>query len=252
MRVVIRAALAVLLLVSLLLPRAAAAGPDPVQLLKKSDEVRLPASDYTLLARVTSYTPGREPTTGIYQVMAKGKETSLIKTLAPPSDKGRLLLLRDNNLWAYLPTVSKPVGISLRERLIGDVANADIVRASFSGDYTPVVKSTQTIDGKPTAILELTAKDGHVAYAKVMLWVDTQQFRPSRAEFYGLSGRLLKTCTYERYAELAGGLRPTRTVMIDPLRKDQYSVIDYSKMEAKALPEKYFTDDYIQQLSVRQ
>ena len=230
---------------------AAPAAPDAQKLLQKSDEIRMPSGDYTLLARVTSHKPGKEPTVGIYEVMAKGKDKSVIKTIAPPADKGRLLLLRDINLWAYLPNISKPIRISLRERLIGDVANADIARANFAGDYTAVIARTEIVEKTATAVLDLTARNGQVAYAKVRLWVASSTGQPAKAEFYGLSGRLLKSCKYERLAQLGGRMRPSRIIMSDPLKKGQFSLIEYAKMEPKTLPEKYFTDDYMKKLSVR-
>lgn len=230
---------------------SAFAETSPEEILRKSDEIRLPSKDYTMLARVTSSKPGAEPKIGIYEVMSKGKERSVIKTLAPPTDKDRILLMREDNLWAYLPNISKPLRISLRDRLLGEVANADIARANFFGDYTATVSGSEKIAGAVYSVLDLTAKTNSVTYAKVKLWVEATSFKPLKAEFFGVSGRILKSCTYERYASLGGRSRPTRIVMNDPLIKGQHSIIEYAKMELKPLPDKYFTDDYMKKLSAK-
>jgi len=223
----------------------------PVEILQKSDEIRLPSKDYTMLARVTSSKPNSEAKIGIYEVMSKGRERSVIKTLAPATDKDRILLMREENLWAYLPNVSKPLRISLRDRLLGEVANADIARANFSGDYKPSIAGKEKIGGKNYILLDLEAKSDRVTYAKVKLWVEETTSNPLKAEFFGVSGRILKSCTYERYATLGGRSRPTRIVMNDPIIKGQNSVIEYAKMELKPLPDKYFTDDYMKKLAAK-
>jgi hypothetical protein len=59
---------------------------------------------------------------------------------------------------------------------------------------------------------------------------------------------LLKTARYENYQMLLGKQRPTRLVMEDALRKDEQSVLDYSDMKLRDLPDKIFTKDYLKKL----
>ncbi len=61
--------------------------------------------------------------------------------------------------------------------------------------------------------------------------------RPLKAEFYALSGRLLKTARYEEFSEMAGAMRPTRLVMEDALKKGEVSVLTYENMNVRDLPE---------------
>lgn len=228
----------------------AAASLSAEQILLKADEVRNPQLDYTVMVRVTSVKPGRHTNTATYEVMIKGKNRTVIKTIFPPVDQGRVLLMLDNDLWAYLPTVSKPLRISLRERLIGEVANGDIARVNFAGDYNPEVIRTEQIGQAHYYVLNLTAKTEEVTYCRVVLWVERNSFAPFKAEFYALSGKLLKTCSYEGYTQLAGRLRPSMLVMYDPLLKGQQSTIEYGTMAVRELPEKYFTKDYMKKLNL--
>ncbi len=226
-------------------PRGAAAELTAQDILTQTDEVRNPQLDYTTTVTVTSLRAARAPRSAAYEVLIKGRRDAVIKTVSPAIDQGRVLLMHDNDLWAFLPTVSKPLRVSLRERLIGEVANGDLARANFSGDYTPEIAEMQTIDRQTYFVLNLTATSGEVTYARVVLWVDAATFFPHHAEFYAVSGRLLKTCTYQRYRELGGRLRPTQLVMKDALATSQYSVLEYDHMEIKELPDKLFTKDYM-------
>lgn len=229
-------------------PAAAAEVPPAFsaeEILLKSDEVRYPQLDYTVHVTITSTKPRAKERTSTYEVLVKGREHAVVKTLTPRADKGRVLLMRGHDLWAYLPTVSKPLRISLRERLIGDVANGDVARANFSGDYTPAILRQETVAGQVYDVLELIATRPDVTYGKVLLWVERNTRHPLKAEFYAISGRLLKTCLYGQYKEIAGRLRPTQLIMRDATVAGQYSTMTYERMTVEPLPDKYFTKDYM-------
>ena len=47
---------------------------------------------------------------------------------------------------------------------------------------------------------------------------------------------------------MSGRVRPTRLVMEDALRQGEHSVLDYSGMRLRELPDKVFTKDYLKRL----
>jgi outer membrane lipoprotein-sorting protein len=169
-------------------------------------------------------------------------------TLQPAAERGQILLMRGRDLWLFLPDVSQPVRLSLAQRLTGQVANGDIARANFTGDYTPRLLGTEKIDGEAYYVLDLTAVDRSVTYQRVKYWVKQSNYFPFKAEFYSLSDRLLKTCTYDNPRQLGGRIRPTRLVMVDALRSESRSEMEYSDMKARELPDKIFTKDYLKKL----
>ena len=138
--------------------------------------------------------------------------------------------------------------LSLAQRLTGQVANGDLARANFAGDYVPKLVRTERIDGEEHYVLELTAVDRTVPYHRVLYWVRQKTNAPHKAEFYSLSDRLLKTARYEGYQQLAGRLRPSKLVLQDALRKGEESVLVYSGMVLRDLPDKIFTRDYLKRL----
>jgi outer membrane lipoprotein-sorting protein len=238
----------ILLSLLLPLPQVLGADPSPESILNQADEVRNPQSDYTVDVTVTSVKPGKDPKTAKYEVMIKGKTKTVIKTIAPAVDRGTSMLMVDYDFWVFLPTISKPLRISLQQRLLGEVANGDIARVNFSGDYSPKLLKTENIKNIDYYVLELTAKDERVTYHRVILWVQKDNFHPFKAEFYAVSGRILKTASYEDYRQIAGRLRPTRLVLNDPLVRGQQSIIEYSNVVAAALPDKYFTQQHLKKL----
>jgi hypothetical protein len=97
-------------------------------------------------------------------------------------------------------------------------------------------------------VLELTAVDRSVTYQRVLYWVREANSAPYKAEFYSLSNRLLKTCTYGKYENILGKPRPTQLAMQDALHAGEQSVMNYSGMKLRDLPDKVFTKDYLKKL----
>ena len=144
--------------------------------------------------------------------------------------------------------MSQPVRLSLAQRLTGQVANGDIARANFAGDYSATVVGTELLDGEKMHVLELTAVDRSVTYQRVRYWLRERNGWPHKAEFYSLSNRLLKTCQYGGFREIGGKVRPTRLIMTDALKQDDVSVMEYSGIRPRDLPDKIFTKEYLKKL----
>ena len=183
-----------------------------------------------------------------YRVLSKGNDNTVVMITEPASERGQILLMKGHELWVFLPSISQPVRLSLAQRLTGQVANGDLARANFAGDYHPKLIRTEMIDGERYNVLELVAVDRSVTYQRVLYWVRESDSAPRKAEFYSLSNRLLKSCSYERYEKILGRLRPMRLVMEDPQRGGERSVLDYSAMKLRDLPDKMFTKDYLKRL----
>lgn len=218
------------------------------EILQKADQIRFPREGFQVDISVQSLAPERDPEMRKYRVLSKGNENTIVMITEPASERGQIMLMKGRDLWIYLPNVSQPVRLALAQRLTGQVANGDLARSNFTGDYTPKLLRTETIDGDKYHVLELTAVDRSVTYHRVVYWVKASNSWPHRAEFYSLSNRLLKTCRYEDFKKLLGTMRPTRLVMEDALRKGEESVLEYSEMKLRDLPDRVFTKDYLNRL----
>ncbi|TXH28079.1 MAG: outer membrane lipoprotein-sorting protein [Elusimicrobia bacterium] len=218
----------------------------PDRVVALADAVRNPQADYRVTAVVSDYAArAPKPRRAGYHVWVRGREKSVVRTAFPAVERGKSLLMLAKNLWIIIPGTSQPIRVSFQQRLIGEVANGDLSRANFSGDYTAVF---QEITPKYYRLL-LTAKTDDVTYNKIILWVERTKCNPLRAAFYSVSGRLLKTVKYEAYAPLGGRLRPTRHVIESATVKGQKSVIEFADMKVGPVDEKYFNKNYLRQLS---
>lgn len=217
-------------------------------ILQKADEIRFPTQGFEVGVLIRNFEGQEAKDAREYKVLSKGNDNTIVMTLQPAAERGQILLMRGRDLWMFLPDVSQPVRLSLAQRLTGLVANGDIARANFAGDYTPRLIGTEKIGDQEYYVLDLTAVDRTVTYQRVKYWVRQGTYFPLKAEFYSLSERLLKTCTYENLRQLGGRVRPARLVMVDALRSESRSEMDYEEMKTRELPDKVFTKEYLKKL----
>lgn len=219
-----------------------------MEILKAADQIRFPSEGFQVDIAITSRRADQTTEARKYQVLSKGNDKTVVSVLEPASERGQTILMSGRELWVFLPSVSQPVRLSLAQRLTGQVANGDLARANFSGDYTPKLLRTEAIEGENHHVLELNAVDRGVTYQRVLYWVKQKNSYPYKAEFYSVSGRLLKSCKYENFKTMAGKIRPTRLVMDDALRAGEQSILEYDAMKLRDLPDKMFTKDYLKKL----
>ena len=221
---------------------------DAAAIVQKADEVRFPSEAFE--AGVTIETAGTNDATDTrkYRILSKGNENTIVMVTEPASERGQIMLMKGHDLWVFLPHVSQPVRLSLSQRLTGQVANGDLARANFAGDYDAKLLRSEVVDGETMYVLELVARERNVTYHKVLYWVRKSNNWPYKAEFYSLSDRLLKTALYDQFKEIAGRVRPTRLIMQDALRKDEQSTLLYTDIRPRDLPDRMFTKDYLKRL----
>jgi len=226
------------------------AGEDDLakSIVEKADHVRFPAESFEVMVTISTKGVDEPVEERKYRVFAKGHENTAVMTTEPASERGQILLMKGHDLWLFVPKVSQAVRLSLAQRLTGQVANGDLARANFAGDYTAKLLRTEKIDNESVYVLELTAEDRSVTYHRVVYWVGRSTYRPHKAEFYSLSDRLLKTCLFGNYKMMAGRQRPTRLVMQNALTENEESVLEYSDMRLRDLPDRLFTKDYLKRL----
>ncbi len=217
-------------------------------IVENADRIRFPAEGFQVDVSITTTGGGEAAEVRKYRVLSKGNTNSVVMVTEPASERGQILLMKNRDLWVFMPEVSQPIRLSLSQRLTGQVANGDLARANFAADYNPKLLRKEKIGNEDYYVLELTGVDRSVTYQRVLYWVREKDSWPYRAEFYSLSNRLLKTCRYENFKLMEGKKRPTRLVMEDALRGGEQSVLEYGGMKLRDLPDKVFTKDYLKKL----
>ena len=240
-----RLALALTLLLSL---AASAQADQAADIVREADLGRRPGESFVWKITITSYEAKKSPSVDGFEVFIKGTGRSFIKFIAPPRNVGRSLLALDRDLWIYLPDAGKPVRIPFSNRLVGQVANGDIARTDYAGDYNAALIGEESVGGVVCHLLDLKAKTKEVTYAAIKYWVSKERRLPVKAEFYAGTGTLLKSGLFDNYKEIAGHLLVTRLTLVDAIRKDKKSVLDYGEISIRDLPEKYFNKNYMKML----
>jgi outer membrane lipoprotein-sorting protein len=213
--------------------------PDADALLKRSDAYRNGWPSYVLNVKITSYEQGKSDEERLYQVSQKGTDKSYVEFMSP-RDKGRHMLMLGDDMWIYLPDTSRPIRITPLERLSGDASNGDVARTNYAIDYSPVYVRTEKVGAEECHVLELTAKRKGATYHRILFWVRVQDARPVRAEFYLTSGKHIKSATFDEYLSVGGTAQLRRMTLYDEIRHNSHSVLEYSGIAPRALPDKLF------------
>ncbi|MBI1859844.1 MAG: outer membrane lipoprotein-sorting protein [Deltaproteobacteria bacterium] len=219
-----------------------AAGPSGDDLVKRADEARFPSGAVSFSVKVTDKTESSEKET-LYRVDTKDGDLSLVTTQAPPRLKGRKLLMRENDLWLYLPSIERPTRVSAQQRLTGEVANGDIAHTAFARDYSAEVKGISVIDKELCFELLLTARNKGVTYHSIRYWIQKRNNYPVKAEFYALSGKALKTGVYSHFQPVLGRPRMTQLVITDALKPTHQSILLYSDFKTESFDDRHFSKD---------
>jgi outer membrane lipoprotein-sorting protein len=234
----------ILLLLFICLFPAIAHAVTPEEILQKVDEIRAPAKTFVFRLKVTV---NRNDTDSKAEFLVRVKDArkSLVIYKSPPANKGRVLLFIDNNMWIYIPGTRNPLRISPQQQIMGRVSNADAARVVFSLDYGADSVAEDTLDGQMVLKLSLVAKTTGAAYKSIDLWVENETYQPVKAEFFALSGKLLKTAFYKEYKDILGKKRPTVLEIHDGIRESEVSIMEYSDIRIEDTPDAYYQKTFM-------
>ena len=220
----------------------AAAAIDGTQILQKVDR-NLEPETYESYRQLTDIQPDGSKKVSVLYTMKKGRDKVVALFLAPASDKGRVTLRLDDNMWLYMPDVGRPIRITSLQSVTGSIFNnADILRIDYTAEYSVETAEEQ----KDAYLLSLKAKTGEVAYDKLKMWVDKHALLPTTIECYAASGMLLKTLHFSNVKDFGGGIKRPATLETDsPLYKGYKSLMQWSGLKKRDFADEVFTLNYL-------
>ncbi|MDD2721112.1 MAG: outer membrane lipoprotein-sorting protein [Gallionella sp.] len=227
------------MLLCLLACHPAFAAPDAQTLLKNSDHARgggLPGIvwEITLESREGDKVSDRQR----IEVRA-ADDASVAETLEPARFKGSKLLQVERNMWLTRPGLSKPIPISSRQRMSGQASNGDIAATNYAKDYDATLGGAERLDDEPCHVLDLTSKNRRTTYDKIRYWVSEKRGVGVKAEFYSVSGKLLKTARFEygNTIEYQGRRIPFISRMkIRDAVQDEETTMDFGTVTVRRIP----------------
>ncbi len=206
----------------------------PPEIISNADAIRNPSQNFHLKVAVTSTDTDDQ---SIFDVSIQGNTRTLIRTLSPARDKGRNMLMLEEDMWSYLPTLKRAVRVSLSQKLTGQAANGDISRMRWAEDY----EATLTQETPKEWVLHLKGKKKGLTYDQLDVWVEKDSFRPLKANYLSVTGQTLKEASYLDYKLMAGKQRPTKIVIQDAIKKSASSILTILEMESRDFPQSLFT-----------
>jgi outer membrane lipoprotein-sorting protein len=212
------------------------------QLLREVDRKLNPES-YESYRKLINIEPDGRRKEYVLFTVKKGRDKLIALFLDPPSEKGRSTLRLGDNMWLYIPSVGKPVRITSLQSVVGGIFNnADILSLDYSAEY-----AVQNVELKGNDyVLNLKARTTSVAYDKLKMQVDHKTLEPIEIQAYAASGLLIKTLHFSDVKDLGGGIRRPAVMETDsPLYKGYKSVMIWSNIKARKLPDEVFTLDYL-------
>ena len=213
--------------------------PDALAVLKHADTFRNGWPSYVLHVKITNFEADKADEEKLYEVSQKGTEKTYVEFLSP-REKGQHLLMLGDDMWIYLPDTSRPIRITPLERLSGDASNGDIARTNYAADYTPTYVRTENVGADSCYVLDLASKRKGATYQRILFWVRADDARPVKAEFYLTSGKHIKSATFDEYASIGGHMQLRRMTLYDEIRHNSHSVLEYSGIAPRDLPDKLF------------
>ena len=219
-----------------------AAALDGTKILEKVDRNLEPES-YASYRKLINIEPDGSSKEFVLYTVKKGRDKILSLFLDPPSERDRATLRLGDNMWLYIPNVGKPVRITSLQSVTGGIFNnADILRLDYTAEYNV----TSASEEQENYHLSLKANSGSVAYDRLEMQVDKKTLLPTVIECYASSGLLIKTLHFKDIKDFGGGIKRPATVETDsPLYKGYKSVMLYSGLKARELPDEVFTLGYL-------
>ncbi len=119
-----------------------------------------------------------------------GDEYYLILITEPVKDKGQTFLKRQNDMWNWMPSISKmikiPPSMMSQSWMGSDFTNDDLVKMnSYVNQYTHKIIGEEVVESLNCYKLELIPKpDAPVVWGKVLAWISKEEFYQLKLEFY--------------------------------------------------------------------
>lgn len=188
-------------------------------LLEKYDAIMGP-ENYESMAKMTAKREDGTTRTYDMRFVKKGTEKFRIWFKGPAAVAGQEVLRVGDNSWVYLPNLKRATRIANRDSFQGgDFNNADVLRVNYKADYSATLGKSENAG---QYLVELKAKNANTSYDVVKLWMRKSDAMPVRGEYYGTSGKILRSAEFSDYKEFSKGYRrPAKVIMRNELIKER-------------------------------
>jgi len=221
-----------LVLLVLATPGPAVAAPDlPDAATLRQRASAWGAVEVALTARMVTHKEGREPFTADLRILRAGRTRTRIDFLAPPKDAGKVLLQLGDQAWLYLPKADRVVKVPPRRNLLADGL---LFEDLFAEEPGAGVARVEEADGAYILVTTPAGTGSERTEKSTRIFFHRDTLLPFKREFYGSSGRLLRTITIEETRPWQDQTLPWKIRFEDNLRNGTETTLEV--LAAEELP----------------
>ncbi|HKK12803.1 MAG TPA: outer membrane lipoprotein-sorting protein [Flavobacteriaceae bacterium] len=186
---------------------------------------------------------------------SKGSKYSVSVVETPAKEKGIVFLMRDKEVWNYLPTIDRtvkfPPSMMLQNWMGTDLTNDDLVKqSSLITDYNKKLLGEEDKEGYTCWKIELTPKENAaVVWGKIIIWIDKAEYMQMQTDFYDEDGFLINQMIASDVKVFDNKKLPSKLKVVPIDKPGQYTMIIYDDWKFDlSIPERYFTTNYMDRL----
>ncbi|MFH0761508.1 MAG: outer membrane lipoprotein-sorting protein [Bacteroidota bacterium] len=235
MKPIIFCLLAITLSAFLVIPALGQQQPTARQIIEKADRNIQGESSISAMT-MTIKRPTWERTIG-FKNWAKGRDLALTLVTGPVKEKGQTFLKRGNDMWNYVPSISRliklPPSMMSQGWMGSDYTNDDILNeSSMVTDYTQELLGTETLDGnKCYKINMVPLEESNIVWGKITTWISTDSYLFLKSEYYDENQELVRTETAGDIKTLDGRLIPTHLEIIPADEPQNRTIVVIQSMD---------------------
>ncbi len=235
-----------------------AAIPTPSTIMKKLDNIFSQKGDLVAIVKIIQ--KKKDLGVKIYRFKiyrSDRRDAFLLLFLDPPSEKGNGYLKIGDNFWLYRRNTRTFQHITRDEDISGtNMKIGDMEKKKLTELYKPLkdkngkeIISAEMLGKIPVYKFTIIAKTKDVTYPKITYWVRRDNFLPLKAQYFSLSGTLLRTSYFLKYTKINGRYFLLEGVFIDEFEKGNRAAMKIEKIKVKPIQDYVFTKQYLENLS---
>ena len=187
--------------------------------------------DYQASLEMILYTPRGKPVRRTLQLrqieQSDDGDRLLLSFNSPKTIKGTGLLSYSHrnsidDQWLYLPAIKRVKKIAARDKsgpFLSSEFSFEDLSVQELADYDYRFLAEETVAGYPSFKVERIPHDSYSGYSRQVVWLDKQEYRIHRIDYYDRKGKLEKTLKSDEFERFGGRFwKPHRMVMHDHRR----------------------------------
>ncbi len=186
---------------------------------------------------------------------SKGTKYSVSIVTSPAKEKGTVFLMRDKEVWNYMPTIDRtikfPPSMMLQNWMGTDLTNDDLVKqSSILEDYTHKITGEEKKEGYTCWVIELIPKeDAPVVWGKVVIWVDKSEYMMLQTDYYDEDNYLVNQMIGSEVKVFSGKKLPSKLRVIPVEEEGQETILTYDKLKFDIkISDQFFTTNYMKRI----